>query len=109
MRITQKSRFRQTNVLSLSNMAGVNLRVANLRNANLMNCNLRAAVLAGADLEVKRSSFLPLNTKLNQLVRFQRCNLSGSDLQEANLRGANFKDAQLELMLTPLHMSQAIR
>ncbi|KAL1374347.1 hypothetical protein pipiens_018128 [Culex pipiens pipiens] len=75
--------------LENSNMAGVNLRVANLRNANLMNCNLRAAVLAGADLE--------------------RCNLSGSDLQEANLRGANFKDAQLELMLTPLHMSQAIR
>ncbi|EAT42060.1 AAEL006374-PA [Aedes aegypti] len=75
--------------LENSNMAGVNLRVANLRNANLKNCNLRAAVLAGADLE--------------------RCNLSGSDLQEANLRGANFKDAQLELMLTPLHMSQAIR
>lgn len=72
-----------------SNMAGVNLRVACLRNANLKNCNLRAAILAGADLE--------------------RCNLSGSDLQEANLRGANFKDAELELMLTPLHMSQAIR
>ncbi|KAG4077796.1 hypothetical protein HA402_011225 [Bradysia odoriphaga] len=72
-----------------SNMAGVNLRVANLKNANLKNCNLRAAILAGADLE--------------------RCNLSGSDLQEANLRGANFKDAELELMLTPLHMSQAIR
>ncbi|XP_058442983.1 BTB/POZ domain-containing protein KCTD9 [Malaya genurostris] len=75
--------------LENSNMAGVNLRVANLRNANLKNCNLRAAVLAGADLE--------------------RCNLSGSDLQEANLRGANFKDAQLELILTALHMSQAIR
>ncbi|XP_055613189.1 BTB/POZ domain-containing protein KCTD9 [Uranotaenia lowii] len=75
--------------LENSNMTGVNLRVANLRNANLKNCNLRAAVLAGADLE--------------------RCNLSGSDLQEANLRGANFKDAQLELMLTPLHMSQAVR
>ncbi|GAB0094168.1 BTB/POZ domain-containing protein KCTD9 [Sergentomyia squamirostris] len=72
-----------------SNMAGVNLRVANLKNANMKNCNLRAAILAGADLE--------------------KCNLSGSDLQEANLRGANFKDAQLELMLTPLHMSQAIR
>jgi len=72
-----------------SNMAGVNLRVANLKNASLKNCNLRAAILAGADLE--------------------RCNLSGSDLQEANLRGANFKDADLQLMLTPLHMSQAIR
>lgn len=72
-----------------SNMAGVNLRVACLKDANLKNCNLRAACLAGADLE--------------------RCNLSGSDLQEANLRGANFKDAELELMLTPLHMSQAIR
>ena len=75
--------------LENSNMAGVNLRVANLKNANLKNCNLRAAVLAGADLE--------------------RCNLSGSDLQEANLRGANFKDAELELMMTPLHMSQAVR
>jgi BTB/POZ domain-containing protein KCTD9 len=36
-------------------MAGVNLRIANLKNANLMNCNLRAAVLAGADLEVSLS------------------------------------------------------
>ncbi|XP_071441983.1 BTB/POZ domain-containing protein KCTD9 [Hetaerina americana] len=69
-----------------SNMAGVNLRVATLKNANLQNCVLRAAVLAGANLE--------------------NCDLSGSDLQEANLRGANLKDAALELMLTPLHMSQ---
>uniref|UniRef100_A0A1A9UWY4 BTB domain-containing protein n=1 Tax=Glossina austeni TaxID=7395 RepID=A0A1A9UWY4_GLOAU len=75
--------------LESSNMAGVNLRVANLKDANMKNCNLRAAVLAGADLE--------------------RCNLSGSDLQEANLRGANLKDAELTLMVTPLHMSQAIR
>ncbi|XP_023298429.2 BTB/POZ domain-containing protein KCTD9 [Lucilia cuprina] len=75
--------------LESSNMAGVNLRVANLKNANMKNCNLRAAVLAGADLE--------------------RCNLSGSDLQEANLRGANLKDAELTLMVTPLHMAQAIR
>lgn len=55
----------------------------------MKNCNLRGALLAGADLE--------------------RCNLSGSDLQEANLRGANLKDAELTLMVTPLHMSQAIR
>jgi uncharacterized protein YjbI with pentapeptide repeats len=33
-------------------MAGVNLRIATLKNANLQNCDLRAAVLAGADLEV---------------------------------------------------------
>ena len=33
-------------------MAGVNLRVSTLKNANLQNCDLRAAVLAGADLEV---------------------------------------------------------
>lgn len=72
-----------------SNMAGVNLRVATLKNANLQNCDLRAAVLAGADLE--------------------NCDLSGSDLNEANLRGANLKGAAFELMLTPLHMSQAIR
>ena len=39
----------------------------------------------------------------------QGCNLSGSDLQEANLRGANLKDTTLELMLNPLHMAQAIR
>ncbi|KAL1449704.1 hypothetical protein WDU94_002185 [Cyamophila willieti] len=71
-----------------SNMAGVNLRVATLKNANLQNCDLRAAVLAGADLE--------------------NCDLSGSDLHEANLRGANLKDAALELMLTPLHMSQTV-
>ncbi|XP_037954392.1 BTB/POZ domain-containing protein KCTD9 [Teleopsis dalmanni] len=75
--------------LESSYMGGVNLRVANLKDANMKNCNLRAAVLAGADLE--------------------RCNLSGSDLQEANLRGANLKDAELTLMVTPLHMSQAIR
>ncbi|XP_054709182.1 BTB/POZ domain-containing protein KCTD9-like [Uloborus diversus] len=72
-----------------SQMAGVNLRVATLKNANLQNCDLRGAVLAGADLE--------------------NCDLSGSDLHEANLRGANLKDAAFELMLTPLHMAQAIR
>lgn len=33
-------------------MGGVNLRVATLKNANLKNCILRAAVFAGADLEV---------------------------------------------------------
>jgi len=72
-----------------SHMAGVNLRVATLKNANLQNCDLRGAVLAGADLE--------------------NCNLSGCDLQEANLRGANLKGAAFELMLNPLHMSQAVR
>lgn len=39
---------------------------------------------------------------------FQNCDLSGSDLQEANLRGANLKDATFEFMLTPLHMSQTV-
>eukprot|EP00088_Acartia_fossae_P043775 TRINITY_DN4624_c0_g1_i12.p1 TRINITY_DN4624_c0_g1~~TRINITY_DN4624_c0_g1_i12.p1 ORF type:complete len:313 (-),score=50.32 TRINITY_DN4624_c0_g1_i12:276-1214(-) len=72
-----------------SNMAGINLRVATLKNGNMKNCDLRQAILAGADLE--------------------NCNLSGSDLHEANLRGANLKDATLELMQTPLHMSQTIR
>lgn len=76
-------------MLEGSQMAGVNLRVATLKNANLQNCDLRGAILAGADLE--------------------NCDLSGSDLHEANLRGANLKDAAFELMLTPLHMSQAIR
>lgn len=42
-------------------------------------------------------------------IVFQCCDLSGSDLHEANLRGANLKDAAFELMLTPLHMSQTIR
>ncbi|XP_064601347.1 BTB/POZ domain-containing protein KCTD9-like [Liolophura sinensis] len=72
-----------------SHMAGVNLRVATLKNGNLQNCDLRGAVLAGADLE--------------------NCDLSGCDLQEANLRGANLKGAAFELMLNPLHMSQAVR
>lgn len=72
-----------------SNMAGVNLRVATIKYGNMQNCDLRAAVLAGADLE--------------------QCNLSGSDLQDANLRGANLRDTTLELMMTPLHMSQTIR
>lgn len=72
-----------------SHMAGVNLRVATLKNANLQNCDLRGAVLAGADLE--------------------NCDLSGCDLQEANLRGANLKGAAFELMLNPVHMSQAVR
>lgn len=40
---------------------------------------------------------------------FQFCNLSSSDLGEANLRGANLKDTTLELMMSPLHMSQTIR
>lgn len=71
-----------------SQLAHVNLRVAKLKNAVLRNCNLRGACLAGADLE--------------------DCDLSGSDLQEANLRGANLKSATFKLMMTPLHMSQAI-
>jgi len=75
--------------LESSNMSGINLRVATLKNGNMKNCDLRQAILAGADLE--------------------NCNLSGSDLHEANLRGANLKDATLELMQTPLHMSQTIR
>ena len=33
-------------------MARVNLRVATIKHGNLKNCDLRAAVLAGADLEV---------------------------------------------------------
>ncbi len=45
--------------------------------------------------------------KFNLILQF--CNLSGSDLGEANLRGANLKDTTLELMQTPLHMSQTIR
>lgn len=39
-------------------MGGVNLRVATLKNANLQNCDLRAAVLAGADLEVNKYQLL---------------------------------------------------
>ncbi|XP_022670291.1 BTB/POZ domain-containing protein KCTD9-like isoform X2 [Varroa jacobsoni] len=70
-------------------MGGVSLRVATLKNANMQNCYLRQADLAGADLE--------------------NCDLSGSDLQQANLRGANLKDARMDMMLTPLHMAQAIR
>lgn len=72
-----------------SSMANVNLRVAKLKYVNLKNCYLRSAVLAGADLE--------------------HCDLSGSDLCEANLRGANLDNAKLELMPTPLHMSQTVR
>ncbi|XKL67909.1 hypothetical protein PGB90_003400 [Kerria lacca] len=71
-----------------SNMARVDLRVATLKNANLKHCDLRAAVLAGADLE--------------------NCDLTGSNLQETNLRGANLKGASLELMQTPVHMSQTV-
>lgn len=71
-----------------SQLAQVNLRVAKLKNAILCNCDLRGACLAGADLE--------------------DCDLSGSDLHEANLRGANLKGATFELMMTPLHMAQAI-
>lgn len=92
--------------LECSNMAGVNLRVATLKNASLKNCDLRAAILAGADLEV---SFF-LKTQNRHIINLlQKCDLSGSDLHEANLRGANLKDAAFELMLTPLHMAQAVR
>lgn len=47
--------------------------------------------------------------QVNYLYLLQCCDLSGSDLHDANLRGANFKDAAFDLMLTPLHMSQTIR
>lgn len=38
-------------------MGGVNLRVATLKRANLKNCDLRSAVLAGADLEVRKYNY----------------------------------------------------
>jgi uncharacterized protein YjbI with pentapeptide repeats len=38
----------------------------------------------------------------------QSCDLTGSDLQEANLRGAYFSNAIFEGMRTPLHMSQTL-
>lgn len=56
-------------------MAGVNLRVATLKNANLQNCDLRAAVLAGADLEVSQDIHCNLGSQ-NSLVSGLRCFLS---------------------------------
>uniref|UniRef100_A0A182QED4 BTB domain-containing protein n=1 Tax=Anopheles farauti TaxID=69004 RepID=A0A182QED4_9DIPT len=67
-------------------MEGVSLRVANLKNANMRNCVLNDADMAGANLEA--------------------CDLTGCNLKGANLRCANLKDAQLELMVTPVHMAQ---
>lgn len=89
-----------------SDMSGVNLRVATLKNASLQNCDLRTAVLAGADLEVNIivANFLIFHIP----YLLQNCVLSGSDIQQANFRGANLKDAVFELMLTPLHMSQTV-
>jgi len=72
-----------------SDLTNSNFRVACLKFANLKSTILRGAILAGADLEM--------------------CDLTGSDLTEANLRGANLKNTTLELMMNPLHMSQAIR
>lgn len=46
---------------------------------------------------------------LHNFVFLQNCNLTGCDLQEANLRGANTKNAKFEDMITPLHMSQSVR
>ncbi|CAD6227283.1 GSCOCG00006071001-RA-CDS [Cotesia congregata] len=90
-----------------SNMAAVNLRVATLKNAILKNCDLRSAVLAGADLEVIFFAIRPYG--INNAMFLRSCDLSGSDLHEANLRGANWKNAAFELMQTPLHMSQTVR
>lgn len=70
-----------------SQLAHVNLRVATLKNAVLCNCDLRAAILAGADLEGECVSGCDTCFILLQLD----CDLSGSDLHEANLRGANLK------------------
>ncbi|EFN89168.1 BTB/POZ domain-containing protein KCTD9, partial [Harpegnathos saltator] len=95
-----------------SNMAAVNLRVVTLKNANLRNCDLRSAVLAGTDLEVPIILFYTCclaSFSVDNLLFLMFSDLSGFDLQDANLRGANLKDAAFELMLTPLHMSQTIR
>ena len=92
-----------------SSMANVNLRVAKLKYVNLKNCYLRSAVLAGADLEVGLIiHYIEPNNTGGILIQ-QHCDLSGSDLCEANLRGANLDNAKLELMPTPLHMSQTVR
>ena len=83
-----------------SSMANVNLRVAKLKYANLKNCYLRSAVLAGADLEVRIWQSIILNRITWGISIQQHCDLSGSDLCEANLRGANLDNAKLELMPT---------
>uniref|UniRef100_A0A182SAR8 BTB domain-containing protein n=1 Tax=Anopheles maculatus TaxID=74869 RepID=A0A182SAR8_9DIPT len=67
-------------------MERVSLRVANLKSANMRNCTLNNADMAGANLEA--------------------CDLTGCNLTGANLRGANLKGAQLEMLVTPVHMSQ---
>ncbi|XP_029505806.2 BTB/POZ domain-containing protein KCTD9-like isoform X4 [Oncorhynchus nerka] len=69
-----------------SQMTGINLRVATLKNAKLKNCNLRGATLAGTDLELPPSLSPPLS---------QNCDLSGCDLQEANLRGLQREGSHL--------------
>ena len=118
-------------VLEGSIMAGINLRVATLKNVNMQNCDLRMAVLVSVLLTLQHPSLTLLICQAG--ADLENCNLSGSDLHEANLRGANLKvicnssvfssetdvsdrcltfslqDATLELMLTPLHMSQTIR
>ena len=42
-------------------MAKVNLRVATLKHGNMKNCDLRGAVLAGANLEVRKGLNLSSN------------------------------------------------
>ena len=89
--------------------------MSSLKYANAKNCDLRSAILAGADLEVRHfifwTTFLQGKQTCNITIfhMFQQCNLSGSDLNEANLRGSNLTNTVLESMLSPLHMSQTIR
>lgn len=97
-------------------MHRVNLRIASLKNANAQNCNLDHSCLAGANLG---NNFFSYNFSKNKsqwlIVIFclfifppkqnkENCDLSGSDLNEVNLRGANLKGTRFDLIHTPLHM-----
>lgn len=80
-------------------MRNVNLRKASMKNANVQNCILDYACLAGANLGNSLNTF----EILNLLVFFvlENCDLSGSDLNEVNLRGANLKGTRFDLIQTP--------
>ena len=87
-----------------SQMNGVNLRLASLKGACLRFCNLRYAVMACTDLEVHSHTSpslsslpsLPSLPSRGSLCHCQNCDLDSSDLQHANLRGANFVTTNLQ-------------
>lgn len=83
-------------VLSISELEGLNLQGAKLQGINLSDADLKQANLSGADLEQANLSGANLQRANLQSADLQGANLDGADLQNANLLGAILRGASTD-------------